>query len=175
MKGSRALSVIVGILMVIAGFYCISAPAIADVAIIWIMIGTLLVCALANIFTWNSRRKRGEANAWNLVGSILSFILAIILIVNVGARFASLIVLMYMVTAWMFIMGIIRIITAVKMKNLPEFRSFWVLTLIMGILMVVASLSGLARPLGVALAIGLIIGINFVVCGFSYIFGIVED
>ena len=175
MKGNRTVQVIVGILMVIAGFYCIAAPGSADVVLMWIMVGALFVSAIANICSWNKRRKAGEANGWNLAGAIISLIIAIFLIVNIGARFLSLVILMYIIMGWMVVMGISRICMAIKVRKDPILGRNWGVMLVMGIIMVLAGLFGLARPLGAALAVGLIIGIDFVVCGFNFILGTTEE
>lgn len=175
MKGNKALSIIVGILMVIAGFYCIAAPAMADSLLMWIIIGALLVSSISNICSWGSKRKLGEANGWNLAGFIISLFVAIVLMVNFGARLFSLAILMYVIMGWMVVMGFMRIATAFKIKKNEAAGQNWGIVLVMGILMVISGLFGLSRPLGAALAIGMIIGIDFVVCGFNFILGSAEE
>lgn len=175
MKGSKVLSIILGVLMVIGGFYCIAQPLLTDDILMWFLIGAGFVSSIVNICTWGSKKKLGQANGWDLAGAIISLIVTIVLIANMAARFAAVVIVIYILMAWILIMGILKIVMSVQVKKDPVLGKGWGLMLTMGILMILAGLSGLLHPLGAGIAFGMIVGINIVVSGFTFIFGASQE
>ena len=70
--GVKVLSILLGIVMIICGTYCLISPGLTFLAIGWIVGFCMIVDAVGNIATWNARKKLGIADGWTLFAAILS-------------------------------------------------------------------------------------------------------
>ena len=86
MKLVKVLSVILGILMIIGGLYCLFNPALTYLGIGYVIGVAMLLDAIARIHAWWQYRKNGDADGWMLAGGILSCIFGLVLIVDVAAQ-----------------------------------------------------------------------------------------
>ncbi len=175
MKTERTVSILMGILLVIAGIYCLVNPAITFTFLIWIIIACMLMSSISGIATWSARKKLGLANGWDLCYAILCLIFAVVLMCSLGMRLATMTVLLYFVMAWMIVTGIVRIVSAVNLHSIHASTGSvvgksWGRVMFMGVIMVIAGLLGFARPLTAALTIGIVVGVNLIVSGLSQIF-----
>ncbi len=174
MSTERILAIFLGVLMIIGGTYCLMSPGITYVFLIWIIIASMLASSISGIATWSARKKAGVASGWDLAGSIISLIFAIILIASFAMRFTTMVVLLYMVMAWMIITGITRIVQAFSLRSMFQSGDGvgrnWGWILCLGVLMVLAGMFGFAEPLTAAITIGIIIGVNLIVHGVELLF-----
>ncbi len=170
MSTERILSILLGILMIIGGVYCLMSPGITYMILIWIIIAAMLASSISGIMTWSARKKAGIASGWDLCASIISLVFAIILIASFALRFSTMIMLLYFVMAWMIVSGITRIFAGLTLRKMhyedgTVAGSNWGWVLCFGVLMVIAGLFGFAEPLTAAITIGIIIGVSLIVYG----------
>ncbi len=175
MTASRILTGILGVLMIIAGFFCMLWPGMTYVACVWMIGIVMIVGGIANIISWSDRKKLGLADGWSLAGAIVSIIFGIVLLVSFAMQALMDVFVAYFVAAWLLIYGIIRIVMAFKLRKVQDevgaatgsARWGWVLA--MGILMVICGIIGFFNPISLMLALGFIVGIAIIVYGFDLI------
>ena len=163
----RVLTAILGVLLVVSGFYCMAAP-VAVYSALGLVIGlSMIVEGIGSIVTWNARRNMGLANGWTLAASILSIVLGVILTGSYTMQFAMDLFIAYLIAAWLIFGGIARIVTAIAARaSLGRVGAGgWVALLILGILIVIMGILCFFNPLSVFAGVGLMIGISILLEG----------
>jgi uncharacterized membrane protein HdeD (DUF308 family) len=177
MTAKKILLIVLGVLVVIGGFYCVATPGITYLAMIWVIGFMMFFHAIEDIVTYGDRKKEGLANGWNLASAILSCICGLFIVISGAAELVTGVVLLYFLFGWMIASGIISIIGAFRLKRLREHGGAalervvgkWGWYLALGILMIIAGCFGFGHPLISALSIGLIVGIDIIVSGIQII------
>lgn len=177
MNAKRIITLILGIILIITGIYCLMAPALTYMTLGYLIGLNMAADAIGGILLWFERRKDGVADGWALAGAIISFIFGIILVgSNVMQLFVD-IAIVYMAAIWLIITGIIRIILSSRMRMLKSVEDegakylgrHWWLVLIMGILLIVCGAFSMFNPAGLIIAIGINFGLNIIISGFNLI------
>ena len=182
MFGKRFLITLCGLLMVIGGVFSLFQPVNTFMQIGYV-IGFVMLCdAIGNILIWFDAKKYAEVSGWYLFDAIVSLIFAIALVCSLRMQIVTDIVITYMISTWIVILGIFRIVMALRIKSLsdrfPEnFKNNkWVAVLLLGIVVVILGILFFIRPvvlmgiLGTLIAIAMIlIGANLFTIG-TYIF-----
>lgn len=165
----RALSIIFGILMVICGICCLFTPLGTALSLNIFIVILAAVYGVIGIIMGISNKHFGVG----FVFSILSLIFGIAVLAFPGLLGLTDVILCYMVVCWIIIMGVVSIVSAIQVSRMTSSK-MWIWQLIFGILSVLLGVYSLCHPLvfGVSLAwlIGLIIGVYFIMTGFSMIF-----
>jgi len=175
MKVLKVVSVIVGILMIAAGLYCVFNPAITYLSIGYIVGVSMLLDAVGRIYAWWQLKKEGNADGWMLAGAVISAVFGIILIGNGAAQLSMDVFIAYMAAIWILIHAIIAIIRAFRARKFHKALStrflgkHWWLGLIIGILMCVFAILSLMNPTVIMAAIGTFIGLGVIVAGANMI------
>lgn len=182
MKTSGKIIVIVmGVLMVASGVYCIAVPGLTFLALGWVIglflalgwvIGfNMILDAIGNICTWGSRRELGLADGWTLTGAIASLCFGIILIVSETMQLAVELFVAYTAALWLLLIGLFRIVRSSHLHRIhKEFdtrvmaRNWWVVMLT-GILMVIVGVMSFMNPAIAAVAIGTMVGVGIFFAG----------
>ncbi len=165
MKVMKILSVILGIFLIIGGVSCIFSPLATYSVLAWVIGFTMLMNAMGGICTYSERKEMGLADGWTLAGAIISMVLAIVLLCSNLLQLTIITMIPIIAGAWMLVDGIVHIISAIKMhrfrQTLPSENrgKFWIITLIVGIIMVVCGITGFMHPFIMTLTIGFTIGI----------------
>ena len=173
MTARRILTAILGVLTIIAGFFCLLWPGMTYITMVWMIGVVMIVDGIANIVSWSDRRDAGLADGWSLAGAIVSILFGIVLVVSNLMQVVMDVFVAYMVAAWLLIYGIIRIVMAFKLRSVRktlgsavdavEPRWGWVLC--MGILMVICGIIGFFNPMSLMLALGVVAGVAIVIFG----------
>ena len=173
--GVKVLSILLGIVMIICGTYCLISPGLTFLAIGWIVGFCMIVDAVGNIATWNARKKLGIADGWTLFATILSLCFGIIVIASNAVQFAVNIFIAYMAAAWVLWIGILRLALSAKMHHIRKelgnesIAKHWWLVMINGILLILIGILGLMNLAVAAIAIGTLIGIDILFAGANMI------
>ena len=172
MKFVKVLSIILGILMIASGLYCLTVPALTFLGIGGYVVGAaMLLDAISRIHAWWQYRKTGDADGWMLAGGILSCIVGLVLIVNDVAKLQWAAFVVYMVGIWILIRGIITIIRAFRARKFHKTyeTSFigknWWIRAIIGVLMCVFGIMSLWHPDLTMATIGTFIALGIIVAG----------
>lgn len=172
MKTSGKIIVIVmGILMVASGVYCIAVPGLTFLALGWVIGFNMILDAIGNICTWGGRRELGLADGWTLAGAIASLCFGIILIVSETMQLAVELFVAYTAALWLLLIGLFRIVRSSHLHRIhKEFdtrvmaRNWWVVMLT-GILMVIVGVMSFMNPAIAAVAIGTMVGVGIFFAG----------
>lgn len=173
MTARRVLTAILGVLTIIAGFFCLMWPGLTYTSLVWMIGIVMIVDGIANIISWSDRRDLGLADGWSLAGAIVSILFGIVLVVSNLMQVVMDVFVAYMVAAWLFIYGIIRIVMAFKLRSarkalgsgVDAVAPRWGWVLCMGILMVICGIIGFFNPMSMMLAVGVVAGIAIVIFG----------
>lgn len=171
----KILSVILGILLVIGGISCLMTPGLTYFVLAWLIGVAMLVNALGDLCTYSTRRAQGVADGWTLAGAIITLILAIVLIGSNAMQLAVDAMIVFLAAGWMLVTGIMRIVASYKIhafrKTLPEELrgNLWLITLVIGILMVVGAIIGLIHPLVLIMTFGILMGLYIILSGIGLI------
>ncbi len=167
----RILSVILGIVMIIGGIYCVAMPDLTFLMLGYIIGIGMLLDGIVRIITWFMRDKGTEGSGWMLASAILSLILGIVMIGNDILQLAVDSFIVHLTIAWLLILGVMRIVHAFQVRKLQDSevsRNWWI-ALVLGILLVICGIIGLFVPAAVAETIGLMIGIFIMISGVNLI------
>lgn len=157
------------------GIICITSPTMTYGTIAWVLGFSMLLESIANIANWDERKSLGFANGWDLVGSIISLILSIILIFSNVLQATVDLFILIIAAIWLIVIGIVRIVTSFKVKKLHyELNTLilgkhWYIALILGIIMILAGILCLMHPVVLAITIGVYIGIEIIIAGIELI------
>lgn len=180
-RQSKAPLIILAIVMIIAGAYCIARPAIADLATAMIVGVLILFSGLVSLFSWFSLRKEGLSNGWQLLNAILSCLVGVALVGSFVAQAAFMAFIVYMLGFWMIVIGITQIaqgITLKRMKNAVNAQledvqivsGRWFLMVLGGILLIIFAIIGMANPMLALAEMTMIIGLCLIIAGISALF-----
>ena len=175
MKATSVLGIVLGILVIIGGVFCLVTPVETYLSLAWILGAVMLVDGIFNIVNWSSARRLGAADGWSLASAIISLVFGIIVLGSLGLQLAVDIFIAYMAAFWIIFMGVMRIIISLKIRQGYEaykekvLASKWYVPFIFGILLVLLGIFSLFNPLFLMASIGIVIGGCLVVAGVSII------
>ena len=171
MRTSRIITIILGVVMIVTGVYCLFTPAMTYLSIGYIVGFNMVLDAVGGIVTWSDRKNRGTADVWTLIGAISSLIFGVILLGSAAMQLIVDMMIVYIAAAWLIVIGVIRIIRAAKLRKMhKEFETrilgkrWWVIML-MGIALVACGVFSFANPSGLMIAIGINFGVNIIAAG----------
>lgn len=167
----KILSTIMGILLVIGGVYCMLTPGITFLTLGWVLGVLLLISGIELIVCYFGGRKVCIPSAWDLALGILTTVLAIVILTNNYAQFFTELILAYMLGVWIVVSGALRIFAAFGLKKLEV--SIWWLSLVVGVLLILAGIYAFFHPIVAAITLGVMAGLYVTVQGVNLIvFGI---
>lgn len=171
MFGSRFLTMLCGILMIIGGVFCLFRPISTFMETGYIIGVVMLFDAIGDIAMWFNAKKHAEVSGWYLVGAILSLIFAIALICSLRMQVLTVIFVTYMIAAWVIVLGIIRMVLAFRIRSLknklPEGFSGnkWILVLILGILTIILGIMFCVQPVFLMGFVGTLMAFSMILLG----------
>ncbi len=167
----KAITIIIGILFLLAGIFLFATPGLTFLSIAWILSILLLVAGISIIIDYIVLRKTNLVSGFDLAFGIVMTLFGILLLVNQPLRFIADTFAIYLLGAWMLIGGIIRIVQAIRARKLPGSGWGWLLTF--GIIMVLLGIYSFIHPLVPALALGWLVAFYIVITGIDMIaFGV---
>lgn len=163
----RVLTIILGALLIVGGIYCMFAPVATYSALGWVIGLSMVAEGIANVVTWNSRRKLGLASGWTLAAAIVSIVLGVFLLGSFALQFAVDMFIAYTIAIWLVFGGIARIVTAIAARSSfgKEGARGWIVQLIFGVLIVILGVLCIFNPLSIMAGVGLMWGVSIVAVG----------
>lgn len=160
------LFIILGVLMAICGFCCIFTPLLTFMDMTYFIVIMAAVYGVVGIVRAIKYKRYGLSFAF----SILSLIFAIALLCLPNLMVLTDAVLIYMVAAWLVMMGVVSIVTSIRVTKKTG-SSIWIFQLIIGILGVLLGIYSFFHPAVIAVSLGFLVGFWFIETGFAMIFG----
>ena len=163
-KTVRILNIVAGILLIAAGIYCLCNE---DVAVLsaGLMLGIFMLAAgIAEIVVFAGTSGVLIGSGWLLLDGVLTVIMSLFLLFN---QWFTLLSLPFIFTVWLMFSGISRFVSAFDL-HAPGVRGWgWVLAV--GILLMVAGFICMMDPWVSAAAVGVTVGLVFLLEGISAI------
>lgn len=156
------LSVILGILMIIAGACCFITPLTTFLSTGYFMCAMLLVYGIAGLI----RYFKQKGKALEIVVSVMAIIVGLVALLVPGTSLVFDSMMLYLAAAWFVVQGIVSIVLAFKLRKEDN---MWFIGLIAGILGVILGVYSFLHPQVLAMSSGMLIGIYFIEAGISTI------
>ena len=161
-KTVRILNIVAGILLIAAGIYCLCNE---DVAVLsaGLMLGIFMLAAgIAEILVFAGTSGVLIGSGWLLLDGVLTVIMSLFLLFN---QWFTLLSLPFIFTVWLMFSGISRFVSAFDLHALGVRGWGWVLAV--GILLMVAGFICMMDPWVSAAAVGVTVGLVFLLEGKS--------
>ena len=163
-KTVRILNIVAGILLIAAGIYCLCNE---DVAVLsaGLMLGVFMLAAgIAEIVVFAGTSGVLIGSGWLLLDGVLTVIMSLFLLFN---QWFTLLSLPFLFTVWLIFSGISRFVSAFDLHALGVRGWGWVLAV--GILLMVAGFICMMDPWVSAAAVGVTVGLVFLLESISAI------
>ena len=163
-KTVRILNIVAGILLIAAGIYCLCNE---DVAVLsaGLMLGVFMLAAgIAEIVVFAGTSGMLIGSGWLLLDGVLTVIMSLFLLFN---QWFTLLSLPFIFTVWLMFSGISRFVSAFDLHALGVRGWGWVLAV--GIMLMVAGFICMMDPWVSAAAVGVTVGLVFLLEGISAI------
>ena len=171
MKFAKITTLIIGILIIVAGLVCLFSPGMTYLGLAYAIGVGMILDAVGRISTWWRYRKSGMSDGWILAGAILSLVFGIILIGDAAMQVYVDVFIAYMAAIWIVLHGVIQIVRAVKIHRFHKDwdtilvgRHWWILLLI-GIVTCVFGVLSLMNPGIIMTAVGIFVGLGIIMVG----------
>lgn len=163
----KIVTIVLGILLVVSGIYCILTPVATYSALGWIIGASMLVEGVAGIISWSDLRRLGLANGWALAEAIISIVLGVFLLGSYVMQFAVDMFIAYLIAVWLVFSGITRVVAAISMRNsqYPVESRGWAGQLALGVVIAILGILCIFNPLSIVAGVGLMLGISIVLVG----------
>lgn len=156
--------IILGVIFILCGFSCMVTPLITVMELGYFLILLLLVYGIARII----RSVAGKDYGLDFVFGILSVMLGILILAVPGLKAMTTGILMYIMAGWFVVQGVVSLFRAAKMKK-DDGNSMWVWSVCSGVLCIMMGAYSAVHPVMLALTLGLMVGLYFIVSGINVI------
>ncbi len=136
----KVLSITMGILVILAGMFCIVNPAVSAFAIAWLFGAALLVGGIVSLVDACKREKK---SVWDIIFAILTIIAGGILLFSYfGIAFANTVIVVILAIT-MIAAGVTRIAISMELKKLGV---PWAFNMVIGIFLILMAILVFIRP-----------------------------
>ena len=176
----KVINCIFGVFSIISAIYCVFYPGITFLNSGWIVAALLGVWGICRIIAFATRLKsdnksKGEMlmAVLGLMGGISAAVVSLLALFLPGIRIFLDIIILCIFSGWLVVSGITSFARAIKLKK--SGIKMWLLTLICGILVLIAGVYGFFHLIFVAQTIGMLIGILLMTYGIRLIISVFEN
>lgn len=179
MSPQKIIQLIIGITLAFAGIYCIISPGITVAALAWIIGLFMVIHALSRIGVWKERKVLGFAENYELVSALLSLVFGIALIVSNFFQTMVSTFIIYILAAWIAMLGIFRLLVASNLRRLEVDTSVRInnynTQMIIGVLLILIAVLIFIRPSIVTAILGMFMGACLLLFGVQQVFSAIRD
>ncbi len=176
----KVFNCILGIFAILGSIYCIFWPGVTFLNTGWvvtILLGAWGFCAIFDYFSNPDEDKKSKSTAamgtLGLVAGIAAAVFSVLALFMPGIRLIFDVIILCLFTGWLVVSGILSIAGAIKVKKNSDSKS-WILTLILGILVVIAGVYGFFHLIFMAQTAGVLIGVFLMLYGVRLICSVFE-
>lgn len=180
MMTRKVVSVILGVLMIIAGVYCFFTP-VETSAVIPFVLGIVIIGdGIGRIITWFDIRDIVRQSVWMLVSAVVSLIFGLMLVLSPTLQISVGVFVILLTGWWILALGIIRIVHAfhlLKIKRSSEgfglgetIGSGWWIALTLGVLLTILGIIVILNPILSLGVIGGLIGCSVITAGINLVY-----
>ena len=157
-----AISIICGILLIVAGIACIATPMATYMSTGYFFTLMLLVYGIVGIIRFFQKKAR----FLELIVSILAIVVGVMALKDPGQIMEFDKFGLVLIGIWLLVQGIFTLVISVQSRYLNRGWGWGVLS---GILGIIAGIISFVYPNVTAVTVGILIGIHFVEIGFNMI------
>ena len=174
-KFSKFLTLILGIFIVICGFYCLFTPDDTYLMLGYVVGISMVLDAIGGFIIWGAAKKAGIADGWMLIGAILSAVFGFFILNDEALQLSIDAFIAYYIAIWLVVRGIFVITRAWSIRRVHKnwntmiLGTRWYLPLCIGILMCLFGVLCCYKPLVMASTIGIFIGLGVISIGANLI------
>ena len=167
----RVLTFILGVGTIIAGTYCLFAPDLSNLVLVYFIGIVMIVDAIIKFISWFSLREEIGSDAVLLFSAIISLILGVLLVADGFAQWMLDVIIVYATSAWVIVSGLLRIVRSFMIKDMKGGKAVkamaknWWIMLVFGIVLVALGIFMLLNPMTVAIAIGILVALAIIFVG----------
>ena len=179
MSPQKVIQLVIGISLACAGIYCIISPGVTVALLAWIIGIFMAVLALSRIGVWRERKALGFGENYELVSAILSLIFGAALIVSNFFQTMVSTFIIYILAAWIAMLGIFRLLVASNLRRLEADTSVRInnyhAQMIGGVLLILIAVLIFIRPSIVTAMLGMFIGACLLLFGVQQVFSAIRN
>lgn len=177
----KVFNAILGIFAIFAAIYTVWFPGVSFLNAGWIITILLSVWGACALFESLCVKSNRADNKWTIGRAILALLggmaAAVITVISIFYPALSLavdLVVVYMFVTWLILSGITSIVSAVKVTK-KSGSKWWIVTLILGILTVIAGVYGGFHLLFMIRTMGMLLGVLLMVYGVRLLASVFEQ
>ena len=180
MMTRKVVSVILGVLMIIAGVYCFFTPVETSTVIPFVLGIVMIGDGIGRIVTWYDIRDIVRQSVWVLVSAVVSLIFGLMLAFSPVLQMSVGVFVILLTGWWILALGIIRIVHAFHLLKIKrEYDGFgfgemigsnWWIALILGILLAIFGIIVILNPILGLGVIGVLVGCSVITAGVNLIY-----
>jgi uncharacterized membrane protein HdeD (DUF308 family) len=163
-KIMRVLNIVAGVILIAIGIYCLCNQDIAAVTAGFMVGIFMFVSGIIELVVFAATSRLLIGSGWLLLDGVLTVILSLFLLFN---QWFTMLSLPFLFTLWLLFSGISRFVSALDLKALDVRGWGWVLAV--GIILMIAGFICMMDPWVSITAIGMTIGLVFLLEGISSI------
>ena len=163
-KTMKTLNIVAGGLLVAAGIYCLCNQDIAVISAGVLLGAFMLAAGVAEIVVFAEAGRLLMGSGWLLLDGVLTVLMSLFLLFN---QWFTMLSLPFLFTVWLLFSGISRFVSAFDLRALGVRSWGWVLAI--GILLIIGGFVCMMDPWISVVAIGVTVGIVFILEGISAI------
>jgi uncharacterized membrane protein HdeD (DUF308 family) len=171
MSPQKIIQLVIGICLALAGVYCILSPGITIAVLAWIIGIFMVILSISKIGVWRERRALGFGENYELMAAVLSLVFGIALIASNFFQTMVSTFIIYILAAWIAMLGIFRLLVASNLHRLGADISVrinnYYIQMITGVLLVIIAIVIFVKPSIITAIIGMFIGACLLICGVS--------
>lgn len=174
----KVFNCILGLFSILGAVYCIFYPGLTFLSTGWlitILLGAMGICSIFEFATSSDKKENKSLAANGIVGLILGIGAAVISVLGIFSpliRGSLDLIILLLFAFWLFYSGVASIAKSVSLKK--NGGKMWILTFILGILVLLTGIYGALHPVFTMVTIGYIIGFELIVYGVRLIASIFE-
>lgn len=175
----KIFNCIFGVFAFLGAMYCIAFPGLTFINSGWlvsILLGVWGICAIFDYATNknnpNKSKVTGAMGALGLVAGIGASVVSILSVFMPSVQILLDMTILCVFASWLVISGVTSTVFAVKAKGLDG--KGWILSLVLGILVILSGIYGFFHLIFMAQTIGILIGMLLIVYGFRLICSVFE-
>lgn len=161
----RVLTIISGIIFVLAGAFCAANPGETFLALAFIVGAVMLISSVIQAIAYIQGRgkNRKDNNGWILAEAMLTFLLGILVLMNQVVADVAVPMVFGM---WVMCSGILRVVSASQIDRKQK-KSNFLWTLIIGMICILGGLYAFVNLNMVGISIAILLSLLFVLQGIS--------
>lgn len=176
----KIFNCLLGLFSIMGALYCIFYPGITFLNSGWIvtiLLGLWGICSVIDFVlkrkSNNNSKSEAAIGALGFIGGIAAAVVSVLSMFMPGIRILLDVIILCIFAGWLIVSGITSVVVSLKVKKTGSKR--WILTLICGILVLLAGIYGIFHLIFIAQTIGVLIGILLLTYGFRLIATVFEN